>query len=233
MRKALSRVGFIAAFALATASVASASTIGPVYPAPGGSTLALPLVGEAAGNAGGRTYVFTGLNTSAYSDLYWGVWDPAFPAASLSGLIDPYETMAFSSISGNVVTWTGTTDWNDATPPLGGIVPVATKLEISLVSGGTWVSAASLGLNPALGYLVDVSGNAFTTNILFSANTGSGFQPINTVQQFVSNANTKTSFSGAFYYEPVGVPDAAGTFGLLSLAVAGLAAARRRFSSRA
>ena len=220
------------AFVVAAASVASADPIGPVYPAEGGSTLAPALPGEGAGNTGGRTFIFTGLDTSAYSDLYWGVWATAFPAASLTGNIDLYETMAFSSISGNVVTWLGTTDWTDATPPFGGTVSVPTKLEITLVSGGTWVSAASLGLNPALGYLVDVSASAFTTNILFTANTGSGFQPINTVQQFVSNSNTKTSFSGAFYYTPAAVPDAAGTLGLLSLAMAGLASARRRFSSR-
>ena len=133
--------------------------------------------------------------------------------------------MSYSSISGSVVTWTGTTLWNDATPPLGGTVSVATKLEITLVSGGTWVSAASLGLSPTLGYLVDVSGTGFVMNILFSANTGSGFVPINNIQQFVSNQNTKTSFSGGFYY----VPDAAGTLGLLSLAMAGLASAKRRF----
>jgi len=226
MRKALTRIGFVALVVLASVNVVSADPIlGPTYPAPGGSTLVTS--GGLPGDAGGRTFNFSGLNPAAYTDLYWGVWDTALPASALDGSLDP---MSFFSISGNTVTFTGMTQWNDATPPLGGIINVPTRLEITLLSGGTWVQAASVGLSSTLGYVVDVSGTAFSTNIAFTANnTGAGYVPLNSIQQFQSNSNTKASFSGAFYYTaPASVPDPASTLGLFSLALAGLASVRHR-----
>ena len=234
MRKMLPTLVMLIAFVVGSASAASASPIGPVFPAPGGVAPLAPCgVPGCSGLPGGRTFNFTLLDPSQFADLYWGVWDGAFPGAALDGSINGApEVMSFSGLSGNVATWIGTTNWDDPDTAPTTTTPVTTMLQITLLSGGTWVDAATLGLNPALGYVVDVAGAAFSTNILFSAKTANNFStfiPINTVEQGGAPQKTQTSFSGAFYYEPVSVPDGGGTLILLSLAMAGVATAKRRF----
>jgi len=225
MRNGFHRVSLFVAFVLVASSFASASTIGPDYPPPGGVTLG---GSGSVANTGGRTFVFSGLDQSLFTELYWGL--AAQPRAALDGSLD---LLGSPSVNGNVLTYTGVTSWNDADPVGGflGVISVPIKLEITLISGASWVTAATAGVNPSLGYVADVNGSAFTAHAAFFAKTGNNgatYIALNAVPQF-SSGLTKSDFGGGFYYVEA-VPDAGSTIGLLSLALAGLAAAKRRFS---
>lgn len=56
----------------AAANGTHAAIVGPVYPAPGGTTFSSS--GAATlGHAGGRVFNYSGLDRSQYGDLYWGL----------------------------------------------------------------------------------------------------------------------------------------------------------------
>jgi hypothetical protein len=219
----LTAVGFTQA-ALATPT-------GPVYPPPGGVTYAHS---GSSGNPGGTTATYSNLNPTDYSDLYWG----ATAGAGLNGTANP---LAFVDVVGNTAIFQGTTSYFDAYGAASGefLSNVQVQLAITLTSGGTWVTAASLGLSPTVGDLVDITGTGFSVTEQFTANMSeipdsglSGFQAINNIEQEPADGgHTSTSLSGGFYSDaPVvaSAPDSGGTFALLALSLAGLLALRRR-----
>jgi len=191
---------------------------------------------------GGVTYshgTYSNLNPTAYSDIYWGLADTTALSAG-AGLNGSLNTLAFSGVSGSTEYFTGTTAYTDAYGAYSGDnISVPIELAITLNSGGTWVSASSLGLSSGLGDLVDISGTSFSVSEKFYANFSdipgsglSGYQAINNVEQ-LGGGLTQTSFTGGFYTDPPaasGVPDTAGTFALMGFSLIGLLGLRRRFS---
>jgi hypothetical protein len=195
--------------------MALATPLGPTYPAPGGNTF----------SAG--TYTLT--DTSAYSALYWGASTDFMPTASLDGTPDPLTTV---SLSGNTVTYSGVTTWTNALTSA--VQSAQVEAQVTFTGGSaSWVTAASVLLPTSLGYVLDITGSSFSRSVAFYGNTGSGWQSLDSIEQISGHTgDTTSSFTGAFYYEPpvaAGVPDSAGTLGLMTLSLAGLVALRRKF----
>jgi len=217
--------------AIGLTQYALAQPTGPFYPAPLGNGYSST---GSSGATGGKTGTYTITDPSGYSDLYWSI-------AGSAGLNGSLETLSLSSVSGQSAFFTGTTGYVDAYGADAGdyISSVAIELEVTLGAGASWVSASSLGLDPSLGDLADVTGlSSFTANLQFLADFSeipdsgtSGYQAINNVDQIVTG-DTHTSTSGSFYdnQPAAGVPDTAGTLGLISLALLGLAGMRRKFA---
>jgi hypothetical protein len=97
LRKAV--VALVVGSAIAFASNASALN-GPVYPAP--PTNSLSVSGTSSGDAGGKTFSYSGFDDSAFTDLYWGPNDTSLPEAGLDGTLHP---MRYSSTSGTTSYW--------------------------------------------------------------------------------------------------------------------------------
>src|SRR5215469_12427489 len=63
-----------------------AALLGPTYPAPGNNSWSPTYnnTQQSAGSAGGVTFSYSGFDTSAFSQLYWGPWDSTSVSSSLS-----------------------------------------------------------------------------------------------------------------------------------------------------
>src|SRR3974390_1721278 len=107
----------IACISLLASVSAHAALLGPSYPAPGGNSFS------------GGTY--SGFNTSAFSALYWGSSTAAGPSAGFNGSPNP---LTFSSASGQVETFTGTSLWLDHNN--GTFVTVPIELLVTLTGFG-------------------------------------------------------------------------------------------------
>jgi hypothetical protein len=210
--------------AIGAVNLAVAVPTGPVFPPPGGVTY------SGSGNQGapgGRTWSYSALNPAAYTDLYWGLNNSIAFGAGLDGSLHALTYNSGLSDTDTAV-FTGTSFWTDV-DPTGGFNSrnVSLRFQIDL-TGATFVTAASLGLNPTLGVLADINGTSFTAQLQFLALADHGWEAINSVQQGASGL-TQTSFSGGFYSTPPpSVPDTVGTFGLIAGALAALVALRRR-----
>ena len=214
----------IAGLLVVSATSASAALIGPVYPAPGNNTF------SSAGSqisAAGATRSYGGFDTSAFSELYWGASSSSLPTAGLDG-VD--HVLSFLSASGTTATWTGTTSWfNHNTNQTLPSVALRLVIDIGGLGANPWATAASLGLSPSIGALVNVSsGSSFTANLKFMADTGSGFQALNTID---ATNLTRAGFAGAFYYadplvDPAAVPEPQ-TIALFGLGLLAIAVRRR------
>ncbi len=150
------------------------------YPPPGFDTNEFSSTGTSAGDAGGVTWNFDNWDDSQFESLFFGFRDVT---AALDGSPDPLSY--FSSV-GAVATWTGTTMWDNPNDALGSF-PVPMEFRAT-VSGGynDWESAdpSITLLEPGIGEVVDISAGAdFSVQLEFLADTGSGFVPINEIQQ--------------------------------------------------
>jgi hypothetical protein len=186
-------------YVLSLVSIAGAVIIGPAYPAPGGNSWAssgiLPV------HLGGVNYIYSGFDSSAFTDLYWGAWDATTTSATLDGTL---HNLAFSGVSGNTATWTGTTSWYDHNVyPDGQNYPsIPIKLDITITGTGSWVAAAGLGLTGRSDYVWDTTkGQDYTANLQFLADAGSGMKPLDQfpVQDYL---NMQANFWGGFYSIP-------------------------------
>jgi hypothetical protein len=199
----------VAVVSLLGAAFADAAVIGPVYPAPGGNQFS---GSGSAGDPGGRTNSYSNFDTSAFSELYWGAWSGSPPAAALDGSLD---SMTFTGAAGTVATWNGTTSWvNPMTNVLVMNVPTQLTITIAGLGPNPWVSFAAVnGSDPSgVGAVVDNSlGANFSATLAFFANVGSGWQPLNIIDQRPNpSGQTRSSFSGGFYSAaPVPLPAAA------------------------
>ena len=92
----------------AAPAVADATTIGPVFPAPGSGTwtsTGTPAGGE-IGKAGGITWSYTGVDPTQFDQMVWGLGYPAFPATFSFGL--DTATLAFDPASSDLAAGSST-----------------------------------------------------------------------------------------------------------------------------
>jgi len=204
------------------------------YPPPGGVTYSST---GSSGGVGGKNASYSNLDPAAYSDIYWGLASTTSAQAGLSGALN---TLTFTDVIGSTAYFNGTTSYQNAYDGNDLVITVPIQLTLTL-TGGTWVTAASLGLSSALGDLADITGTSFSVNEAFTANFSaiadsgaSNYQALNNVEQLPGNTgHTETSFGGGFYTDPPvasGVPDTAGTFTLMAISLVGLLGLRRRLS---
>ncbi len=107
------------------------------YPPPGSP--AFVGAGTGPGDAGGLTWSFSAWNSAEYVELYVGA---GFHAAGLDGTA---HDLTFAGISGQQVTYTGTSAWTSpgGTVPAGGyVVPITMTVTLSGY-GATWLAAGS------------------------------------------------------------------------------------------
>jgi hypothetical protein len=194
---------FVAALLLgAIAQCASAAVVplGPMYPAPGPSAFAWD--GGLAGDPAGAGYSYSNFDVTGLTGLYQGLWDPSVdPSASLDGSPDH---LTFAGATATTATFSGTTTWTDpSNSTVHTNVPI--KLDISITAGPvSWATLPVAGVlfDPALGAVIDNSTGAdYSLNLLFSADVGSGFQAINTINQ-LGGGLTTSSVSLGFYTVP-------------------------------
>ena len=186
-----------------TSSTTTSTLGGPTSPpnVGGTGTITFGVSGASAGDLDGQSVTFTCVDTT-WTKLYWGS-SSALPAAGLDGFL---HTMTFTSFSSTVMFWAGTTNWKD---PNTGIdhSGVPTKMTATITAGGLSFVSPPTGTPGGIGATVKVvdpagSCSTFTVKVEFFADIptdGSGFIPINTVQQ---GSGTKSSFTGAFYWVP-------------------------------
>jgi hypothetical protein len=195
---------FIAAVFLAAFSISShAAPVGPEYPAPGGNSWSGNGISAPDGIA---VWNFSGFDVSGLDELYFGL-DQINYGPAAAGLDGNLSAFLFDSASGQTATWTGSTTWYDSAT----LVPVAadTRMVMTVTGLGAtpWITdLASIGLDDTgaygvLGAVIDNSGGLdFTMTWSLEANTGSGWQALNSVQQNLSNdGNTQSSVSTGFY----------------------------------
>jgi hypothetical protein len=176
---------------------------GPVYPAPGGNGFSV-ISGTSAGNTGGITVEYNGFSIpSGITELYWGPDSTALPTASLDGSPD---SLTFSSISGTLATWAGTTTW---TNPMDLVVhtnvPIQLRITLSGLGANPWALSTSIvDLDPGPGAGTGAvtsnlapGGPTYQANIAFLADVGSGFVGLNTISN--GGGLTTSSFTGGFY----------------------------------
>lgn len=213
-------LGFCAILGLASSASALTLHGGPVYAGSGGVTGNCSVSGNACLTAG-ATVTCTGLNASAFRNLYLGIRnDSTVNGVKQLGTLGPVAgTDQFRSGTGSI-TYTGTTTVYDSIT--GGPLPVNTKLVLSTTSviGGS-ASVVATGGNPAnntrgdIDLVYDLSSGvtAVTLNVQIQAalspgspSTGSCptvFDPTDTrdgVDQDVSHVDL------AFYFENFPTP---------------------------
>ncbi len=197
---------------------------GPDYPAPGGNSYSSS---GSPGDPGGVTANYSAFDVSGLTGLWQGLWDTTTPTAGLDGSA---HLLTFSSVSGSTGTWTGTTSWTDPdTSTFYSSIPL--KMDISITAGTpTWSTLPIAGYTfPAIGAVIDNSaGGDYSINIQFSADTGGGFVPLNTVRQ-ASGGDTNSSISLGFYSVAVPEPSSVVLCGLGMFGVAGFAIRKRRY----
>lgn len=224
----------ISATLVVLTSVANAAIQGPTYPAPGGNSFSGNGVSGANGTA---IWNYSGFDTNGFDSLYFGLnqTDHGALGAGLDGVANPFSLHA---ISGNTAEWRANTSWFVSTG--GPHVPATTRLVMTVTGLGAtpWITdLASIGLDTGFGNLGAVvdnsSGLDFTLAWKVEANTGSGWQAINSVPQHAShNGYTRTSFATGFYYTEAAVPEPTtlAVWSLLGLST-GIVVYRRRAKS--
>ncbi|HEX5447022.1 MAG TPA: PEP-CTERM sorting domain-containing protein [Pirellulales bacterium] len=225
----MARIIMLTVLLAAMSQVVQGSVVpaGPAYPAPGGNSFSF--VGD-PGDPGGRDVTYSAFDvvTPGLTGLWQGLWDPTSATAALDGSPD---TLSFSTVAGLTGTWTGTTSWTDPdTSTFHASVPI--KMDITITAGPVaWdtLPIAGLAFDPGLGAVIDNSAGAnYTINVQFTADTGAGYVPINTIHQG-TGGNTLGSVSLGFYStvpEPSTLVLAA--FGLAAATGCGFARRRRR-----
>jgi hypothetical protein len=211
------------------APLVKATPIGPVYPPPGGVSFSTSGA-SSAGDAGGTNFIFSGFNSSDYSDLYWGLASSTSAAAGFDGGLSNFT---FDQVLGSTAIWKATSNWFD--PAKNTNYSVTINMDITLNGGAFWVAAGSLGLDPNLGVLANLSFvpsgpffNTFNISFVGQGPPGSGLGSNTALNSF--EGPTNSTFSGGFYYDPPAsssVPDSGSTLLLLIPAILGMCGMKR------
>lgn len=215
LRSFASVCAFVFCFAVTSINTANAATLGPVWPAPGGT--AFSGSGD-VGLAGGRTGTYTITDFSAFDQLWWG---PANVASATDGTLD---AMTLSSMAGNIAIWAGTSQIFLNT----GILAVNTRFTATISSGapGGWIDPTTVGiLGGQPEAVAEITSNDFIVNWLFEAQlVGGGWSPIKTFFNNLSTVagSTQTSFSGQMFYTEVAPVPVPAALPLFASALAGL-----------
>jgi hypothetical protein len=203
---------------------------GAPIPAPNGGftsnvcTNAFTANAPCEGQAGGRTWTFTGINTTGYTHLYWGPYDSSTatktPVMSMDGSADgtgeARPMVGATLIASNVARWTGSA--RVFLCSTGSCVSTTKNTRFTLttkkVSDGTpiaFVSGTSQGLPATVPFVIPVSVD-FTANFLYEVE-----DPVGTWTPAVTWYNnaptpapadgspkgTITGFNGSWYWNRV------------------------------
>lgn len=206
----------------------AATTIGPVFPAPGSGTWTSTgtATGGEIGKAGGVTWTYTGVDPTQFDQMVWGLGYPEYPATFSFGLNT--ATLAFdpaaSNLSGGVLNFTGSAEF----PNLNGSTPsYPVQLTVTTVTGPSAFVAPSsltgLTVDPSAGGVLPVTED-YSVNLIIqvSADGGTTWTPANDYfnnTPHTAGASTSTSVQGDFWYTPMGTP--AASFGQSPLAFGG------------
>lgn len=220
-------LGALLLIASASCAFAAITPVGPDYPAPGGNSAS---GSGSAGGVGGLTWNYSGFDVTGLTNLWQGLASPSFPTAGLDGLA---HLLTFSGVSGATATWAGTTGWTNPTTSVHSpAVPI--KLDIEITAGSpTWTTLPIGGYTfPAIGAVIDNSAGAdYSINLLFSADVGAGYVPINTIMQLSSPPGlTNSSVSLGFYSVEVPEPSALMVWGVGLIGAATYRVRKRRRS---
>jgi hypothetical protein len=223
---------FLAAALLS--SPAHAAIVGPTFPPPG--DVIFSSSGAGLGFNGGKTFNFSGFDSTAYSNLYWGIVDPA----KNGGNINPStQNQTLSSLASTTAILSGSTLFDTAF----GTVNLSTETIVTITSGGTFQLATSVpGLTGSEGFVTHVTGD-FTVNIQMLTfwtgqappgfnNPSAGWYATNVLYNALNTtgAGTTTSASGGFWSEPAAIPTVPepSSIALFGMGALGLAFYRRR-----
>jgi len=154
-------------------NISQATLMGPTYPAPGLNGLSAS--GSGLGKSGGVTYSFSGFDSNAYENLYWGQWATSTIGASLDGgsPLTGLENMSFnlgqSSFPNGWAVWTGQSSWTYKQFIYSSFItaPISTRLTIKVTDSSsnpvTLIAPNTVG-GPSVGALAPVLGN-FNANL--------------------------------------------------------------------
>jgi hypothetical protein len=220
-----------ALIAAALSFTAHAATLnGPKYPAPNNNGFSSS--GTNSGSAGGKTFNYSGFDTSAFDDLYWGPDENLLPGAGLDGAL---HTMTYDQTMGTTAYWQTTSSYTNPTTNATSTQTIWLAIDIFGLGSSPWISATSIGLPSSVGAVVDDSaGSNFSANLLFTVGASPGGTPINNLQQAPttgcpdSNCRTQTAFTGAFYWtDPVAAVPEPASLALIGAGMVGFCAIRR------
>lgn len=214
---------------LASAAHAAVTLSGPGAPVPAPATFnagpnctnAFTTNAPCEGQAGGRTWTYTGVNTGGYTHLYWGPFDTSGPTKtpvfSMDGAADgtgESNPMAGASlIAANQVRWTGSArvylcSTGTCTATNKNTRFTLTTTKVSDNSPIAFVSGPSQGLPTTVPFVIPVSVD-FKANFLFEVEDPAGtWTPAvtwynNAPTPAPANASPKgtvTSFSSSWYW---------------------------------
>lgn len=193
----------------AAPAVAGATTIGPVFPAPGSGTwtsTGTPAGGE-IGKSGGITWSYTGVDPTQFDQMVWGLGYPNFPATFSFGLNT--ATLAFDSatsdLGGGILNFTGTAQF----PNLDGSTPsYPVRLQVTTLTGPSAfadpASLTGLTVDPSAGGVLPVTGD-FSVKLIIevSTNGGTTWTPANDYfnsTPHTAGVSTSSSVQGDFWY---------------------------------
>ena len=201
-----------------------AALVGPDYPAPGGNDWSGNGVSAADGTA---IWSYSNFNSSAFNELYFGLNQLDYGPAG-AGLDFTADTLSLFGTSGQTAEWRASTTWMEPVTQVH--QPADTRLIMTITGLGAtpWITdLASIGLNVGFGDLGAVvdnsSGLDFVLTWSIEANTGSGWQAINSVLQGAGHDGATRSSVATGFYSAVPIPAAAWLFGSGLLGLVGIA----------
>lgn len=216
---------------------AQAQVIGPIYPAPGGTTFATSGSSQTTITATGRTNFYSGFDLAATDELWWTFTAIGNPNAIGQGITGNMAFSGFNATTG-MSTWTSTA--NLITPlASGGSASTGTKFVMQFQPytgagnaslGAGWLTPTTAGTEGIPGLaagqsVLDVQGNF---QVWYQFQTASGvaladyFNPLPKIQ----GTQVFTSTSGGFYY--TAIPEPSTYAALIGVATFGLTFLRKR-----